>query len=181
MLSWIISSCNYLRGYNYYYYYSPYVQLCIYTDHNYSCAIFNRSDVFSCFFSFYSQLSILFKHNRHVRTEKCKYYPMLKTQIARRWVLSGFVLDSSQILGLLLLFIIIIMSTYNKLHDDYRLFHNINKVLRVSLTVYKHLLCLTNFKMYLLVNNEHLFLLKGLERAFLLITRTFIQSFTKME
>lgn len=73
------------------------------------------------------------------------------------------------------------MSTYNKLHDDYRLFHNINKVLRVSLTVYKHLLCLTNFKMYLLANNEHLFLLKGLERAFLLITRTFIQSFTKME
>lgn len=49
------------------------------------------------------------------------------------------------------------------------------------LTVNKHLLCLTNFKMYLLVNNEHLFLLKGLERAFLLITRTFIQSFTKME
>lgn len=60
-------------------------------------------------------------------------------------------------------------------------FRTLIKSYEFLLTVYKHLLCLTNFKMYLLVNNEHLFLLKGLERAFLLITRTFIQSFTKME
>lgn len=85
--------------------------------------------MYSRVFSFYSQLSVLFKHNRHVRTEKCKYYPMLKTQIE---CFLGLFWIHPRFWDYYYYLLFIIMSTYNKLHDDYRLFQNINKVLRVS-------------------------------------------------